>query len=91
MFTAIFLSLIVGGWLVLGFLPWLAWSVATRGHAGLGMLPLCLFAAIVAGLAVPLLIRDDGLGVALSATAAGVASVGLLTARRLSTGMRRSA
>ena len=88
MFTAIFLSLIVTGWLILGFLPWLAWSVATRGHAGLGMLPLCLFAAIVAGLAVPLLLRDDELGLALSAAAAAVASVTLLTARQISTGMR---
>jgi len=83
-FTLIFVSLFVTGWLVLGFLPWLAWSVATRGNAGLANLPFCLFAAVVAGLAVPILIRDDGLGLWLSAGAALAASFALLLARRLS-------
>ena len=82
MFTAIFLTLIVLGWLVLGFVPWLAWSVVSRGHAGLGMLPLCLLAAIVAGLAVPLLLRDDEWGLVWSAAAAAFASFILLAARR---------
>ena len=45
MFTLIFLGLIVAGWLILGFVPWLCWSVATRGNAGLGMLPLAFTGA----------------------------------------------
>lgn len=83
MFTAIFLSLIVAGWLVLAFVPWLAWSVATRGNAGLGNLPLCLFAGVVGGLAVPLLIRDDEWGLLLSGGMAALLPLGLLVARRL--------
>lgn len=84
MYTAIFLSLIVAAWLLLGFLPWLAWSVATRGQAGLGMLPLCLFGALVAGLAVPVLGKDDGMGMVISGVAAVAAPTLLLVARRLS-------
>jgi hypothetical protein len=82
-FTAIFLSLIVAAWLFLAFIPWLAWSVATRGNAGLGMLPLCLLAGVVAGLAVPLLGLNDEWGLLWSAAACVVASAGLLAARRL--------
>ena len=82
MYTAIFLCLIVAGWLFLGFLPWLAWSVATRGNAGLGMLPLGMFVAVVAGLAVPLLLRDDEWGLALSGGAAFGAALALLVIRR---------
>ena len=86
MFTAIFLGLIVAGWLFLGFLPWLAWSVATRGHAGLGMLPLCLLAGVVGGLAVPILVRDDGWGLWLSALAAFSVPLALLVVRKLQAG-----
>ena len=85
MFTAIFLGLIVAAWLTLGFIPWLAWSVATKGHAGLANLPLCLFAAVVAGLAVPVLFRDDELGLLLSALAAVLLPVVLLAVRRMAT------
>jgi len=88
-FTAIFLTPIVAGWLVLGFVPWLGWSVASRGNAGLGMLPLCLFAGVVAGLAVPLLLRDDAWGLFLSAVAAFLSSFALLAARRLAVPMQR--
>lgn len=82
MFTAIFLSLFLSAWLVLGFLPWLAFSVATRGQAGLGMLPLCLLTGVVAGLAVPLLGKDDGEGIWISMLVALVAPAVLMTARR---------
>ncbi len=82
MFTAIFLSLFVGAWLILGFIPWLAFSVATRGHAGLGMLSLCLLTGVVAGLAVPLLGKDDGEGIWISMIAAVAAPALLMTARR---------
>ena len=84
MYTLIFLGLIVAGWLILGFLPWLCWSVATRGNAGLGMLPLCMFAAVVGGLAVPMLGKDDVAGMVISAGVAVAASAGVLLARRVS-------
>lgn len=82
MFTAIFLSLLLSAWLILGFLPWLAFSVATRGNAGLGMLPLCLLTGVIAGLAVPLFGKDDGAGIWLSMVAALVAPALLMAARR---------
>jgi hypothetical protein len=85
-FTFIFVSLFVLGWLLLGFIPWLTLSVATRGNAGLVNLPLCLLAAVVAGLAVPLLGKDDAQGLWMSALAALVAPGLLLAARRFSLG-----
>ncbi len=83
LFNLIFISLFVAGWLTLGFVPWLAVSVATRGHAGLRYLPLALFAGVVGGLAVPILIRDDGLGLVLSFVAAFVLPGFLLGVQRL--------
>ena len=59
LFDTIFISLFVTGWLICGYVPWLAWSVATRGHAGLIYLPLCLFAGVVGGMAVPTLGLSD--------------------------------
>jgi hypothetical protein len=85
-FTLIFVSLFVISWLFLGFIPWLVLSVATRGNAGLVNLPLCLFAAVVAGLAVPLLGKNDFAGLWLSGLAAIVAPSLLLAARRFSMG-----
>lgn len=82
MFTAIFLSLFFSAWLVLGFVAWLTVSVATRGHAGLAMLPLCMLTGVVAGLAVPLLGKDDGAGIWWSMAAALVAPALLMAARR---------
>lgn len=88
MFTLIFVSMYVVSWLVLGFIPWLAMSVATRGNAGLVNLPLCLFAAVVAGLAVPILGKDDLAGLWLSGIAAIAAPSALLVVRRFSIGVR---
>lgn len=82
MFTFIFLSLFVSGWLFCGLVPWLVVSVWTRGRAGMAMLALCLFAAVVAGLATPLLGLDGGLGLGLSFLFAGVVPAGLLVARQ---------
>ena len=82
LFALIFLSLFVLGWMVCAFLPWLAVSVATRGNAGLGMLPLCLFAGVVAGLAVPLLINDGWPGLWMSFGAALVVPSVLMAVRR---------
>lgn len=86
MYTAIFVSLFVAAWLFLGLLPWLALSIATRGNAGLANLPLCLFTAVVAGLAVPLFGANDVAGIWLSLLAAVAAPTALLAARRFSMG-----
>jgi hypothetical protein len=85
-FTLIFVSLFVAAWLFAGLIPWLVLSVATRGSAGLVNLPLCLFAGVVGGLAVPLLGKDDVAGIWLSVLAALVVPSLLLAARRLSLG-----
>lgn len=82
LFTFIFVSLYVMGWCFFAFLPWLAFSIATRGHAGLAMLPLCLFAGVVAGLALPVLGADSVAGFWLSFVAAAAVSLILLTVRR---------
>ena len=86
LFELIFISIFVVGWLILGFFPWLALSVATRGHAGLRTLPLSLFAGVIGGLAVPFLIRDDGLGLILSFVAALAVPSLLLAAQRYALG-----
>ncbi len=83
LFPIIFLSLFLLGWLVCAFLPWLAVSVATRGNAGLGMLPLCLFTGVVAALAVPWLVNDGWPGVWMSFAAAFLGSAGLMAVRRM--------
>jgi uncharacterized membrane protein len=66
LFDAIFLTAFLAGWLVCGFVPWLVASIFTRGRAGLGMIPACLFTAVVAALAVPVLGKDDAQGIWLS-------------------------
>lgn len=83
LFDAIFITLFVLGWLVLGFLPWFILSVATRGNAGMRYLLPSMSAGVVGGLAVPLF-RDDGLGLALSFVVAFVLPTLLLTAQRVS-------
>ncbi len=83
-FTLIFVSLFVAAWLVLAFIPWLVLSVATRGNAGLANLPLCLFAGLIAALAVPLLGMDGVPGIWLSMAAAFVVPTALLAIRRFS-------
>jgi hypothetical protein len=85
-FTLIFIGLFASAWLLLGLAPWLVVSVATRGNAGLGNLPLCMFAGLVGGLAVPLLGKDDLAGIWLSMAAAVVVPSLLLAARRMSLG-----
>ncbi len=84
MFTLIFVSLFVAAWMLMGLIPWMVLSVATRGNAGLVNLPLCLFAGVVGGLAVPVLGKDDAAGIWLSMLAAVCVPSLLLAARRLS-------
>ena len=83
MFTLIFVGLFLAAWLFLAFVPWLAVSVFTRGNAGLGNLPLCLFAGVVAALAIPVLGMEDERGIWLSMVAALVAPALLLAVRRM--------
>ena len=84
LFELIFLSLFAVAWLTCGFVSWLALSVFTRGDAGLGNLPLSLFAALVGGLAVPILGLNSGLGIWLSMFAAAAVPSLLLGIRRFS-------
>jgi hypothetical protein len=86
LFDAIFIALFLSGWLLCAFVPWLALSVRTRGNAGLANLPLCLFAGVVAGVAVPMLGLDNAAGILVSLGAAFVAPTLLLAARRFSMG-----
>ncbi|HEX6031945.1 MAG TPA: hypothetical protein VFY90_10980 [Tepidiformaceae bacterium] len=86
LFDLIFVSVFVAGWLFCAFVPWLAFSVATRGNAGLINLPLALFAGVVAGLAIPLLVNDGWNGLWLSVLAAFLVSGGLMTLRRFTAG-----
>lgn len=53
LFDALFIGLFVLGWFACGTLAWLVGSVATRGNAGLGTLPLAGVAAVAGGLVVP--------------------------------------
>lgn len=82
LFEAIFLTLFFAGWLGCAFLPWLALSVATKGEAGLAVLPLCLLAGTVAALLVPILGLENTTGLWLSFLAAFLASAAALAARR---------
>jgi hypothetical protein len=83
MFTAIFLALFVTGWLVCAYLPWATWSIATRGAAGVQFLPFCLFAGVLAAVAVPVLGADGMAGLWLSFPLAAIASLGALAAAHL--------
>ncbi len=82
MFTLIFLSLFLIAWAACGALVWLVASVATRGEAGLLTLPLGIASGPIGGLAVPLFIREDGIGIWLS-MAAAVALPALVVGSRL--------
>lgn len=82
MFTALFLAAFLLTWTFLAFLPWLGWSVATRGRAGLWSLPLCVTAGVVAALAVPLLGATGWGGIWLSFAAAFMVPLALLAIRR---------
>ena len=89
MFEAIFLTLIIGGWLIAASFPWFLLSVATRGNAGLGMLPLSWLAGLAGAFAVPLLGADDGNGLRLSFAVAFLVPVVLLAVRRFTASATR--
>jgi hypothetical protein len=86
LYDAIFISVYVVGWLICAFVPWLVLSVASRGHAGLIYLPLCLFVGVVAGFAVPIFGLTNALGLWLSFVAAFAVPALLLGLRQFSLG-----
>lgn len=90
LFSLIFLSIFVAGWLCCAFVPWLVVSVWTRGDAGLGNLLLCLIAGVVAAMAVPLLGMDDAKGLFVSFVVAFAVPAGLLAVGRYTRGSRRA-
>lgn len=87
LFDVIFLGLFIAGWMLTGVVPWMVVSVASRGHAGLLNLPLCLFAAVAGGLLVPIVGFTGPGGIWLSFGAALLVPAGLMAARRLSLGV----
>jgi hypothetical protein len=82
LFGILALTVLMAGWVTAGTFAWLAVSVATRGNAGLGMLPLAWFCAVVAALIVPMLGFTGGGGLASSFVVAFFAPLALLGARR---------
>lgn len=82
LFGILAMSVLVAGWLLTGTLAWLFVSVATRGNAGLGMLPLAWFCAVVAALVVPMVGFTGGGGLLSSFVVAFAAPLALLGARR---------
>lgn len=83
LFDIIFVALFVAAWAILGLLAWTVASVATRGNAGIGMLPVAMAVGVVAGLAVPFLGATGGGGIWLSMVAAFALPSLLLAARRV--------
>lgn len=85
-FEAIFLTVFISAWVACGSIGWLVFSVATRGHAGLVLLPVCMVTGLIGGISVPLLFRDDAWGILVSLVVAVAASLVLLAAHRFSLG-----
>jgi hypothetical protein len=90
-FDLIFGGLLLAGWLICAYAPWVVASIVTRGHAGFAMLPLCLFSGVVGALAVPILGADGVAGLWASfGVAAAVPSI-LLVLQRAAAAARRTA
>ena len=85
-FDVIALAVLISGWLICGVVPWLVLSVLTRGQAGLGMLPLSMFVAVVAAMAVPILGATGSGGLWLSFVVAILVPGALLATRRFAIG-----
>jgi len=82
LFDLIVGTLFVVTWSAIGIVPWLVVSVATRGHAGMAMLPLCILAALAGGMLVPFVGFTDASGIWLSFAAALALSSVTMLARR---------
>ena len=90
-FDLIFVGLLLAGWLICAYVPWVVASIVSRGRAGFAMLPLCLFAGVVAAVAVPILGADGVAGLWASfGVAAAVPSL-LLVLRRATVNARHPA
>lgn len=86
LFTLIFGGMFVIGWSICGLIPWLIASTATRGNAGLSLLPLGIFAANVAAVTVPLVGFDGSGGLQASFVVAFLASAAIMLVRRFALG-----
>ncbi|MCK9519237.1 MAG: hypothetical protein M0R74_09495 [Dehalococcoidia bacterium] len=82
LFDLIFLGLFMVGWLACAYVPWLAVSVATRGNAGMMLLPICLFTGVVGALTVPVLGFEGAGGLKASFLVAFAASGAILAVAR---------
>jgi hypothetical protein len=82
-FTALFVSAFVIGWLACAYIPWLVTSIVTHGRAGFGTLALCLLAGLVAAIAVPVLGLDNEVGIAVSFAMAAASSAVVVALRRI--------
>ena len=85
-FDLVFVSVFLAAWGMAGFLPWLVFSVVTRGRAGLAMLPVSILVGVVAGIAGPALGWTDSLGLWASFGLAVIVPAALLLLRRWSQG-----
>ncbi len=79
LFDAIFLALFFLAWVVLGGLPWLAWSVRRRADGAIWALPFALLGGGAGGVLVPVLGLDTGTGIGVSMVTAPAGGA-LLTA-----------
>ncbi len=75
-------ALFIGIWMALGVVPWLVASVLTRGHIGVVLLPLCVFAGVTGGMLVPFLGFTNTSGIWLSFVVALMLPAILVIARR---------
>ena len=66
LFDAIFFTLFFLAWLLLGLLPWLAWSVRRRAFGAIWALPFALLGGAGGGVLVPLAGLQSGAGVGVS-------------------------
>lgn len=82
LFGLLAITVLVVGWLAAGTFAWLVVSVASRGNAGLAMLPLAWFTAVVSALIVPMLGFTGAGGLLASFVVAFVAPLALIAARR---------
>lgn len=70
LFEAIFLTLFLATWTLLGGLVWLGWSLRRRAVGAIWALPFALLGGAAGGVLVPLLGLDNGVGVGVSMIAA---------------------
>ena len=65
-FDAIFLTLFFLTWVILGALPWIAWSAHRHAHGALWALPFAWLGGAAGGVIVPALGLDNDVGIGVS-------------------------